>query len=146
MLFCKPFPVAVATAVGMLTASAVVTGAPAGAQPTLHHVRYTVGASQDVVNAEIYYRDADPPDWAAYSHNPYLYSPNVEVNLGPGKPWVLEVMLANPEDWSMVVVGLPGPTTPPLAEPGFVCELRVDDVVVATDSGTKGALCSQRPW
>jgi len=27
----------------------------------------------------------------------------------------------------MVVVGLPGPTTPPLQEPGFVCELRVDD-------------------
>ena len=146
MLFCKPFPVAVAAAVGMLTASAVVIGAPAGAQPTLHHVRYTVGASQDIVNAEIYYRDSDPPDWAAYSHNPYLYSPNVEVNLGPGKPWVLDVMLAKPEDWSMVVVGLPGPSTPPLQEPGFVCELRVDDVVVATDSGTKGALCSQRPW
>lgn len=146
MLFCKPFPLAVMTAVGMLTAGAVVVAAPADAQPTLHHVRYTVGAGQDVANAEIYYRDTDPPDWGAYSHNPYLYSPNVEADLGPNKPWVLDVMLADPEQWSMVVVGLPGPTTPSLPEPGFVCELRVDDVVVATDSGTRGALCSQRPW
>ena len=55
-------------------------------------------------------------------------------------------MLANPEQWSMVVVGLPTYETPALAEPGFVCELKVHDVVVATHSGTRGALCSQRPW
>ncbi len=146
MLFCKPFPLAVATAVGVLTASAVVAGAPAGAQPALHHVQYTVGASPDIANAEIYYREVDPPNWAEYSHNTYLYTPNVEANLGPNKPWVFDAMLANPEQWSMVVVGLPTYETPALVEPGFVCELRVDDVVVATDSGTRGALCSQRPW
>lgn len=145
MPFCKPFPLAAATAVGMLTASAVVTGATAQAQPALHHVHYTVGASQDIMG-EIYYREVDPPNWAEYSHNPYLYSPNVEADLGPGKSWTFDAMLADPQQWSMVVVGLPGPTTPALAEPGFVCELRVDGVVVATDSGTRGALCSQRPW
>ena len=92
----KRFPLTLASAVGTLAASAVVTGAPAGAQPTLHHVRYTVGASQDIVGAEIYYRDTQPPNWADYSHNPYLYSPNVTTDLGPGKPWVLEAMLAEP--------------------------------------------------
>jgi hypothetical protein len=146
MLFCKPFPLAVATAVGVVTASAVVLGAPAGAQPALHHVRYTVGASQDIYGAEIYYRDVDPPSWAEYSHNTYQFTPNVEADLGPGKPWVFNAMLANPNAWSMVVVGLPASTTPALADPGFVCELRVDDVVVATDAGPKGALCSMRPW
>ncbi len=110
-------------------------------------MRYTVGASQDIVNAEIYYREVDPPNWAEYSHNPYLYSPNVEANLGPGKAWTFDAMLAEPRP-----VGHGGrrPSQPPrrlpLGEPGFVCELRVDDVVVATDSGTKGALCSLRPW
>ncbi|WP_137149767.1 hypothetical protein [Mycolicibacterium sp. CR10] len=146
MLFYKPFPLVVASAVGMFAASAVVAGAPAGAQPALHHVRYTVGASQDIVNAEIYYREVDPPNWAEYSHNPYLYSPNVEANLGPGKAWTFDAMLANPDQWAMVVVSLPTATTVPLGDPGFVCELRVDDVVVATDSGIKGALCSLRPW
>ncbi|WP_370332949.1 hypothetical protein [Mycolicibacterium hippocampi] len=146
MLFCKPLPLVAATAAGLLAASAVIADVRAEAQPALHHVRYTVGASQDIANAEIYYRDTQPPSWAEYSHNTYLYTPNAEANLGPGQPWVLEAMLADPEDWAMVVVGLPGPTTAPLAEPGFVCELRVDDVVVATDSGTKGALCSLRSW
>ncbi|CAA0130859.1 putative protein [Mycolicibacterium vanbaalenii] len=146
MLFCKPLPLVAAAAVGLFAASAVIADVDAGAQPGLHHVRYTVGASEDIANAEIYYRDTQPPNWAEYSHNTYLYTPNAEANLGPGQPWVLEAMLADPEDWAMVVVGLPGPTTAPLTEPGFVCELRVDDVVVATDSGTKGALCSLRTW
>ena len=59
--------------------------------------------------------------------------------------WVLEAMLADPNQWAMVVATTP-PHTPPLAEPGFVCELRVDDVVVATDAGPEGALCSLRTW
>ncbi len=146
MLSCRPLPFAVATTVGMLTASAVLSSAPADAQPTLHHVRYTVGASQDIFGAEIYYRDTEPPNWAEYSHNPYLYSPNVEADLGPGKPWVLEAMLENPDEWAMVVAGLPTAQTPALPDPGFVCELRVDDVVVSTDAGTRGALCSIRNW
>ncbi len=118
----------------------------ADAQPPLHRVRYTIGASQDVVNAEIYYRETDPPNWADYSHNPYEFSPNVEVGLGPGKAWVREVMLADPDKWAMAVVSLPTLTDAALAEPGFVCELRVDDVVVKTAKGLKGALCSIRNW
>ncbi|MBI3228120.1 MAG: hypothetical protein HYZ39_24030 [Mycolicibacterium cosmeticum] len=112
--------------------------------PVLHHVKYTVGASQPL-RAEIYYRDMQPPTFADYSHNPYVYSPNVEADLGPGKPWVLEAMLADPQDWAMVVATKPEHMAE-LSQPGFVCELRVDDIVVATDSGTKGVLCSQRSW
>lgn len=145
MPFCRWIPRAALAVAATVTASTVGV-APATAQPALHHVRYTVGASQDVVNAEIYYRDVEPPNWADYSHNSYLYTPNAEANLGPGKPWVLEATLANPDDWALVVVGLPGALSAPLEEPGFVCELRVDDVVVATDSGPRGALCSIRPW
>ena len=146
MVFYKTLPVLAASVAGAFTVSAVVAGGTAVAQPPMHHVKYTVGASQDIANAEIYYRQNDPPNWGDYSHNPYLYTPNVEANLGPNQPWVFETWLADPNQWSMVVVGLPSSMTPPLTDPGFVCELRVDDVVVATDSGTKGALCSQRPW
>ncbi|MCV7431394.1 hypothetical protein [Mycolicibacterium bacteremicum] len=122
-----------------------LAGAPAAAaEPVLHHVKYTVGASEPM-QAVIYYRDTQPPSWADYSHNPYVFSPKAEAELGPGKPWVLEAMLADPNQWAMVVATTP-PHTPPLAEPGFVCELRVDDVVVATDAGPKGALCSLRTW
>jgi hypothetical protein len=129
------------------TASTATVVAPiATAQPPLHRVHYTIGASEDVTNAEIYYRQVDPPNWADYSHNPYQFTPNVEANLGPNKPWVLDVMLADPDAWAMVVVGLPDPADKPLADPGFVCELRVDDVVVKTAKGPKGALCSIRSW
>lgn len=136
--------VVVHAAVAAAVAS-MVTAAPAGAEePVLHHVKYTVGASQPT-QAHIYYRDVQPPNWADYSHNPYVFSPKAEADLGPGKPWVLEATLADPQSWAMVVATTPG-HTPPLADPGFVCELRVDDVVVATDSGPKGALCSLRTW
>ena len=149
MVFYKTLPVRAASATGLaavLVAGAVVASGTAAAQPPLHHIKYTVGAAQDVANAEIYWRQVDPPDWGAYSHNPYEFTPNVEANLGPNQAWVYETWLADPDQWAMVVVGLPGPSSPPLTDPGFVCELRVDDAVVATDSGTKGALCSIRPW
>ncbi|MDX1873825.1 hypothetical protein SBI67_17025 [Mycolicibacterium sp. 120266] len=133
-------------AVAATTVMTSVAAPVAGAEPPLHRVRYTVGASQDVVNAEIYFREVEPPNWADYSHNPYEFSPNIEADLGPGKAWVREVMLANPDEWAMVVVGLPTIVDAPLDEPGFVCELRVDDVVVKTAKGAKGALCSLRPW
>lgn len=128
--------------------SAAVSGfvAVADAQPPLHRVRYTIGASQVVINAEIYYRESDPPNWADYSHNPYEFSPNIEVDLGPGKAWVHEVMLADPDKWAMAVVGLPTLTDAALPEPGFVCELQVDDIVVKTAKGPRGALCSIRNW
>ncbi|MGE0217082.1 hypothetical protein [Mycolicibacterium sp.] len=146
MAFCKAVPILTATLTGLTATGVMAPSGTAGAQPPLHHVRYTIGASQDIANAEIYYRQTDPPNWADYSHNPYLFTPNVEADLGPNKPWVYETWLADPDQWAMVVVGLPAHTSPALPEPGFVCEMRVDDVVVATDSGTKGALCSLRPW
>lgn len=146
MVFYKTLPVLAASIAGMFVASAVIVSGTAAAQPPLHRVQYTVGASQDIANAEIYWRQVDPPDWGAYSHNPYEFTPNVEANLGPNQAWVYETWLADPYEWAMVVVSVPTQTTQPLAEPGFVCELKVDDVVVATDAGTKGALCSMRPW
>ncbi|MGE2835164.1 hypothetical protein [Mycobacterium sp. SMC-4] len=146
MVLSKTLPMAAAGMACLCAASTVLAAGVAEAQPPLRHVRYTVGASQDIANAEIYYRQVDPPTWAEYSHNPYQFTPNVEFNLGPGKPWVFETMLRDPDQWAMVVVGIPTQMTPPLEAPGFVCELRVDDVVVATDSGSKGALCSIRPW
>jgi hypothetical protein len=107
----------------------------------LHHVKYTVFAEQPY-RADIYYREVDPPNWADYSHNPYLYSPKLEVDVGPDNMWVRDVMLANPDQWAMVTATSgQAPTTP-----NFHCVLAVDGVVVATDSGPKGALCSLRSW
>ncbi|MFP1153625.1 hypothetical protein ACK280_16145 [Mycobacterium sherrisii] len=123
---------------------AISTGAIAHAhadQPALHHVTYTVTA-QRTVNAEIYFRDTDPPSWAEYSHDPYQFSPKVEAVVGPDMRWTRDVMLAAPDQWAMVSAtsGL-SPTTA-----NFHCELAIDGQVVATNSGTKGTLCSIRHW
>lgn len=109
--------------------------------PVLHEVTYTVSTDRPFF-AEIYYRDTDPPDFAEYSHNPYLYSPNVEADIGPDRPWVLTVRLADPQQWSMVL-GTSGRSPNP---PTFHCSLAVDGTVVVTDSGPRGALCSLRHW
>src|SRR3712207_385530 len=97
------FPRAV---LGLVSATAVaaagVAAAPAQAQPPLRSVKYTVWAEQPFSGVEIYYRDVDPPNWGEYSHNPYVYSPNVEADVGPDQQWVLDVMLANPDQWAMV--------------------------------------------
>ena len=53
-------------------------------------------------SVEIYYRDVDPPNWADYSHNPYVFSPNAEADVGPDQQWNLDVSLANPDEWAMV--------------------------------------------
>jgi hypothetical protein len=111
--------------------------------PPLRHVQYTVWTEQPYGNAEIYYRDTDPPNWAEYSHNPYLFSPNVEARLGPDQKWNLDVYLANPDSWAMVTTGIQTDST---AIPNFHCVLAVDGVVVKTAQGPKGALCSIRPW
>ena len=66
--------------------------------PPLHHVKYTVFTEVPFRNAEIYYRNVDPPSCAEYSHNPYVFSPNVEADLGPNQMWTIDVMLANPND------------------------------------------------
>jgi len=110
-------------------------------EPVLHHVTYTVTAERPV-NADIYFRDTDPPSWAEYSHNPYQFSPKVEADVGPGIRWTHHVMLAAPDHWAMVSAtsGL-SPATPHVH-----CELAVDGAVVATGNGAKGALCSLRHW
>ncbi|MCT7660567.1 hypothetical protein N4S67_19380 [Mycobacterium sp. CPCC 205710] len=107
----------------------------------MHQVKYTVFAEQPFF-VDIYYRDTDPPNWADYSHNPYLFSPKVEAQVGPAQQWVLDVTLANPDQWAMVTA-----TSGPSDEtPNIHCVLAVDGVVVSTDAGPKGALCSIRSW
>lgn len=117
------------------------SAAPATADDLLHHVRYTVSA-ETAVDADIYFRDSEPPDFAAYSHNPYQFSPKADVMVGPGQTWVLDVMLADPKKWAMVVATSgPGPLTP-----NFHCTLEIDGATVKTAQGPKGALCSLRAW
>lgn len=109
--------------------------------PPLHQVTYTVTA-QTPTRADIYYRETEPPNWADYSHNPYIFSPKAEVEVGPGQPWVLTVRLADPDRWAMVsATSGRGPAAPMLH-----CELTVDGVPVATADGPKGALCAVRHW
>jgi hypothetical protein len=125
-----------------VTAGAVVAAGPAAADPVvLHDVTYTV-YTDNPFSADIYYRDTEPPNFADYSHNPYQFSPKIEADIGPDRPWVLTVRLADPEYWAMVTAtsGLsPNPPT-------FHCTLAVDGAVVASNSGAKGALCSLRHW
>jgi hypothetical protein len=122
----------------------LVLGTPSAAadDPVLHHVKYTVFTEVPFRNAEIYYRNVDPANYAEYSHNPYAFSPNVEADLGPNQMWTIDVMLANPNEWAMVTASsLDSPH-----RPNFHCVLAVDGQVVATNQGPKGALCSVRNW
>ena len=131
----------IASATVLAASGIAAASVPATAQgPTLHNVKYTV-FSEGPAFLDIYYRDVDPPNWADYSHNPYAYTPKVEADVGPNQQWNLDVQLANPEDWAMVVAGgEPGLT------PNVHCVLAVDGVVVKTHQGPKGALCSIRNW
>ncbi len=130
------------TALGAAALAAMGAAAPATAEDSvLHDVTYTVSADAPF-HAEIYYRDTDPPNFGDYSHDPYVFSPKVEADVGPGMPWVLNVRLADPQHWAMVL-GTSGQSPNP---PGFHCTLAVDGQVVATNSGAKGALCSLRLW
>jgi hypothetical protein len=106
----------------------------------MHRVHYTVW-SEIPFNVNIYYRDVDPPNWAAYSHDPYQFSPKVEADVGPDQQWNLEVQLADPNQWAMVVANVI--TT---KKANIHCALAVDGVVVKTSQGVKGALCSIRAW
>lgn len=137
---------ALATAATALTfiGTGLTVAAPAAADdPVLHHVRYIVTADAPFW-AEIYYRDTDPPTWSDYSHNPYEFSPKAEADIGPNQPWVYDAMLADPDSWAMVTVQ--SGDAPNIAPPRFNCRLEVDGVVVKTNSGEKGALCSLRNW
>ena len=124
-------------------AAVVATAAPAVAdEAVMHNITYSGFTEQPFRGAEIYYRDTDPPTWADYSHDPYLFSPNVEADLGPGQKWTMNVQLSNPNEWAMVMA-TSGPSKFP---PNFHCVLAVDGVVVSQNSGAKGALCSLRHW
>ena len=135
---CASLALAVSGAIAGGQMSAALAGAD---EPVLHQVTYTLYTEQPFF-AEIYYRDTDPPDFAQYSHDPYQFSPNVEADLGPDRPWVLTVWLANPQQWAMVL-GTSGLSPNP---PAFHCSLAVEGTVAVTNSGAKGALCSLRHW
>jgi hypothetical protein len=51
--------------------------------------------------------------------------------------------LADPDQWAMVVAGTGGESP---KKPNIHCALAVDGVVVKTNQGPKGALCSIRAW
>lgn len=133
---------ALALAASATTIATAVGVTPAGAEgPAMHQVTYSVFTERPF-KADIYYRDAEPAIWSDYSHNPYEFSPKIEVQVGPDNPWVLNVQLANPNEWAMVI-GTSGLSPNP---PYFHCVLAIDGVVVKTNGGTKGALCSVRNW
>lgn len=125
------------------TSAGPVTVARADNDASLHRVTYTVSADQPA-DADIYYRDVDPPSWAEYSHNPYQFSPKDDVRLPPNAPWVHEAMLADPGQWAMVAVSQAGPA--PRDGQTFRCRLSVDGVEVDHAEGPRGALCSLRHW
>lgn len=131
---------ATALAATCLTFDSATAAADDPPPPPLHRVHYTVWA-ETPFNVDIYYRDVDPPNWADYSHNPYQFSPKVEADVGPDQQWNLDVGLADPDQWAMVVTN--AITT---KSPNIHCALAVDGVVVKTSQGPKGALCSIRPW
>ena len=143
---CQTFPVRLA-AIGMSLVTACLTAPGTAAaegpadSPAFHAVTYTVYTDAPF-HADIYYRDSEPPNFADYSHNPYMFSPKAEADLGPGQPWVLTVQLASPEQWAMVTATSGQSPNPPT----FHCTLAVDGTVVASNSGAKGALCSLRHW
>lgn len=129
-------------ALSLASLTALMTAAPLHAEePVQHRVRYSVSA-RNPFYADIYYRDTDPPTWADYSHNPYQFSPKVESDIGPGDPWVREVMLADPRAWAMVVVSGGNSREQPMVH----CELAIDGVVVTSHDGPRGAVCSLRSW
>lgn len=132
---------AVPKAASAVLLAAAVTAAPCRADDVLHHVKYTVTAANPIY-ADIYYLDQEPGNFADYSHNPYQFVPNVQADIGPGRPWTYEVTLTDPANWALVTAST---GTEPIT-PNFHCELAVDGVVVATKDGPKGVLCSLRTW
>ncbi|OBH98555.1 hypothetical protein A5679_20075 [Mycobacterium scrofulaceum] len=135
--------------VGAATLSAVLVGATgsvvsavhAVADPAMHHVTYTVTA-QNPIYTDIYYLDHQPEKFSDYSHNPYSFTPHVDVDLGPGKPWSFDLDMSNPDDYAMVVAS----TGTEPGTPGLHCDLAVDGAVVVSKDGPKGVLCSLRNW
>lgn len=134
--------VRVGSAIALAAVCVAASSAPAGAEEPMHQVTYSVFSELPFRAADIYYRDTEPANWSDYSHDPYVFSPKVEADIGPTKKWVLNVTLANPDEWAMVAATSGLSPTPPNVH----CVLAVDGVVVAENSGPKGALCSLRHW
>ena len=110
--------------------------------PVMHQVRYVITAASPIW-ADIYYLDQQPPKFSDYGHNPYQYTPNVQADIGPGHPWTSPVvMLTDPANYAMVTVS----TGTEPGTPMFHCALVVDGVVVKSNDGPKGTLCSLRIW
>jgi hypothetical protein len=110
-------------------------------EPVMHHVKYTVSA-QSPIYTDIYYLDQQPAKFSDYSHDPYRFTPHVDVDLGPGKPWSFDLDMSNPDDYAMVVAS----TGTEPGTPGLHCDLAVDGAVVVSKDGPKGVLCSIRNW
>ena len=120
-----------------------VAAAPVRADdPVMHQVRYVITAANPIW-ADIYYLDQQPAKFSDYSHDTYQYTPNVQADIGPGRPWTSPVvMLTDPADYAMVTVS----TGTEPGTPMFHCALVVDGVVVKSNDGPKGTLCSLRNW
>jgi hypothetical protein len=133
----------VALGVAVAAMAATVTAGPSRADdPPMHQVRYVITAANPIW-ADIYYLDQQPPKFSDYSHNTYQYTPNVQADIGPGHPWTSPVvMLSDPNTYAMVVVS----TGTEPGTPMFHCALVVDGVVVKSNDGPKGTLCSLRIW
>jgi hypothetical protein len=124
-----------------MTGLLVGTGRAHADDPVMHHVKYTITA-QNPIYADIYYHDQEPAIFSDYSHNPYQYTPHVNFDVAPGKPWSFELNMAKPDVWAMVLASTgTEPGTPQLH-----CDLSVDGAVVVSKDGPKGVLCSIRNW
>ena len=136
---------ALGVALAALSAAGYGTGAVAPARaddPVMHQVRYVITAASPVW-ADIYYLDQQPPKFSDYSHDTYQFTPNVQADIGPGHPWTSPVvMLTDPANYAMVTVS----TGTEPGTPMFHCALVVDGVVVKSNDGPKGTLCSLRIW
>lgn len=128
----------------LASTTASLTATAHADDPTAHRVKYTVTAAQPI-RADIYYLDNEPPEFYRYSHDPYRWVPNTKADVGPGKPWVFELMLNNPDQWAMVTAST-GKWYKQTATPNFHCDLTVDGVVVMSKDGPTGVLCSLRNW
>ena len=133
-------PMLVATLAMVVTA--IGFAAPSQADdPVMHQVRYVI-TSANPIYADIYYLDQQPQKFSDYSHNPYQFTPNIQVDIAPGKPWTYDLMLTNPDQYAMVTVS----TGTEPGTPQFHCALIVDGAVVVSNDGAKGVICSLRSW
>jgi hypothetical protein len=131
------------TVADLLVGAGLAVSTPlAHADPIMHHVKYAVTA-ENPIYTDIYYLDHQPAKFADYSHNPYSFTPHVDVDLGPGKPpWTFDLDMTDPDNYAMVVAS----TGTEPGTPGLHCVLAVDGKVVVSNGGPKGALCSIRSW